>query len=115
MNLSGFNALLADQQVLQPDATGQGIKMMGMMVVFVIIMYIVMIAPQRKKAKELDRMLQALRAGDKIVSSSGILGIVLSIKDKSVFIRSGETKLEILKSTIAEITERSGEPVETKS
>ena len=60
-------------------------------------------------------MLKALRAGDKIVTTSGIIGVVLSIKDKSVSIRSADTKLEILKSAVAEVTERGGESSETKS
>jgi len=115
MTLNGSNVLLADQVVMQPDATGQQIKLILMMVAFAVIMWFMMIAPQRKKAKELDLMLKALRPGDKVVSTSGIIGVVLSIKDRSVSIRSADTKLEILKSAVAEVTERSGEPSETKS
>ena len=115
MSFNGIAVLFAQQMVSQPDPTGQGIKMILMMVVFVVIMYVMMIAPQRKKAKEADLMLKALRAGDKVVTTSGIIGVVLSIKDKSVSIRSAETKLEILKSAVAEVTERSGEASEIKS
>src|SRR5271157_1458689 len=115
MTLNGLNVLLAQQQPMEPNATGQGIKMIGMMAIFIVIMWFLMIAPQRKKAKEQDLMLKALRAGDKIVTTSGIVGVVLSIKDKSVSVRSADTKLEILKSAVAEVTERGGESSETKS
>jgi preprotein translocase subunit YajC len=115
MTLYGLNVLLAQQQPMEPNATGQGIKMIGMMAIFVVIMWFLMIAPQRKKAKEQDLMLKALRAGDKIVTASGIIGVVLSIKDRSLSIRSADTKLEILKSAVAEVTERGGESSETKS
>ena len=115
MTLNGLTVLLAQQGPTQPDPTGQGIKMIGMMVIFVVIMWFLMIAPQRKKAKEQDLMLKALRAGDKIVTTSGIIGVVLSIKDRSVSIRSADTKLEILKSAVAEVTEHGGESSETKS
>jgi len=115
MTLNGFNLLLAQQPALEPNQTGQQIKMIGMMVFFAILMYVMLIAPQRKKAKELDVLLKALRPGDKIVTSSGIIGVVLSIRDKSVSIRSAETKLEILKSAVAEVTERSSESSESKS
>lgn len=54
-------------------------------------------------------MQKALRAGDKIVTSSGIVGVVLSLKDKTLSIRSNDTKLEILKSAVAEVTERGGD------
>jgi preprotein translocase subunit YajC len=115
MTLNAFSVLLAQQQPMEPNQTGQGIKMFGMMAIFVVMMWFLMIAPQRKKAKEQDLMLKALKAGDKIVTASGIIGVVLSIKDRSVSIRSAETKLEILKSAIAEVTERGGEAVEVKS
>ena len=103
MTLYGLNGLLADQQVMQPDPTGQGIKTMLLMGVFVVVMWFLMIAPQRKKAKEADLMIKALRAGDKIVTTSGIVGVVLSLKDKNMIIRSSETKLEVLKSAVAEV------------
>ncbi len=115
MTLLGLNILLAQQQPMQADPTGQAIKTFGLMAIFVVMMWFLMIAPQRKKAKEADLMLKALKPGDKIVSTSGIIGVVLNIKDKSVSIRSAETKLEILKSAVAEVTERGGESSETKS
>jgi preprotein translocase subunit YajC len=111
MTSIGLNVLLADQQQ-DPNAM---IKFVGMMVIFAVIMWVLMISPQRKKAKEQELMLKALRPGDKIVTASGILGVVLSIRDKSVSIRSADTKLEILKSAVAEVTEHSGESSETKN
>jgi preprotein translocase subunit YajC len=115
MTLHGINVLLADLPATEANPTGQGIKMILMMGLFVVIMWFMMIAPQRRKAKEADLMLKALRAGDKIVTTSGIIGVVLSIKDRSVSIRSSDTKLEILKSAIAEVTEHGGESSEIKS
>ena len=78
-------------------------------------MYFFMIAPQRKKAKEQDLMMKGLRAGDKVITTAGILGVILTVKDKSLSIRSSDTKLEILKSSVAEVTERGGESSEIKS
>ena len=78
-------------------------------------MWFLLIAPQRKKAKELEATLKSLKSGDKVVTNSGILGVVLSIKDKTLSIRSADTKLEILKSSVLEVIERSGEPSESKS
>ena len=101
MILSGSSVLLADQVVMQPDQTGQQIKLVLMMVAFAVIVWFL--------------MLKALRPGDKVVSTSGIIGVVLSIKDRSVSIRSADTKLEILKSAVAEVTERNGDAVETKT
>ena len=88
---------------------------MMLMGIFVLGMWFLLIQPQRKKAKELATTLKALKAGDKIVTNSGILGVVLNIKDKSLSIRSADTKLEILKSSVLEVLERAGEPSESKS
>src|SRR5262245_55684974 len=76
----------------------------------VFVFYFVFIRPQQRKAKQHDTMMKALRAGDRIVTTSGIVGTVVSVKDKTLAIRSADTKLEILKSAVTEITERSGEP-----
>jgi preprotein translocase subunit YajC len=115
MSLNGQNFLLADQQPMVQDQTGATIKTVVMFAVLIGIMWVLMIAPQRKKAKEQEAMLTGLRSGDRIVTSSGIVGVVLSIKDKTVSIRSAETKLEVLKSAISEVTERGGEAGEAKN
>jgi preprotein translocase subunit YajC len=115
MSENSLRALLAEQPALAPDQTGALIKNLGFMVLLFVVMLVIMIGPQRKKAKQLEAMLKALKPGDKIVTASGILGVVITIKDRSVTIRSGETKMEVLKSSVAEITERSGEAGESKS
>jgi preprotein translocase subunit YajC len=74
-----------------------------------IALYFVMIRPQSKKSKEHAALLKAIKAGDKIVTSSGIIGIIVSVKENSVTMRSADTKLEVLKSAVTDITERSGE------
>jgi preprotein translocase subunit YajC len=107
--LSTLTPLLAQAQPVAPNPTGEMIKMVGMIALFGVMMYLLMIRPQQKKAREHDTLMKGLRPGDKVVTTSGILGVVLSIKDKTVSVRSADTKLEILKSAIAEITERSGE------
>ncbi len=107
MNLSSICPLLADNAA--PDPRGAEIKMFAMLAVMFVFMWFAMIQPQRKRAKEQEAMLKALRAGDKIVTASGFVGVVLALKDKTVSIRSGDSKLEILKSAISEVTDRGGD------
>jgi len=118
-SLMARDAAVTDPQavktVTQPNPTGQAIQSMMLMGVFVLGMWFLLIQPQRKKAKELESAQKALKPGDKIVTSSGILGVVLNIKDKSLSIRSAETKLEIEKSSVLRVLERVGEPSESKS
>lgn len=79
--------------------------MVPFLLIFVV-MYLVMIRPQQRKAKEHAALLKSLKAGDKVVVSSGIVGIVVSIRDHHVTIRSDDSKLEVLKSSIQDVTER---------
>jgi preprotein translocase subunit YajC len=71
--------------------------------------YFLLIRPQQKKAKEHTEMLKTVKAGDKIVTSGGVVAVVITVKDKTLNVRSGDAKFEITKSAVAEITERGGE------
>jgi preprotein translocase subunit YajC len=92
---------------MQPDPRASTLTMFGLMAMMVVVFW-VMNGSQRKKAKEHAELLKTLKSGDKVVTSSGILGVILTVKDKSVTMRSGDTKFELLKSAVSEVTERSG-------
>jgi preprotein translocase subunit YajC len=92
----------------QPNQTGEFLKMIPMIVFFFLIMYFLMIRPQQKKAREHTQMVKTLKPGDRVLTSGGVLGVVVSVKERSVSIRSADTKLEIVKSAVTEIVERSG-------
>ena len=83
------------------------------LVLLVVVFYFAIMRPQQKRQREQTELLKAVRAGDKIVTSSGIIGVVITVKEKSVSIRSADSKLEISKTAIAEITERSGDSSES--
>jgi preprotein translocase subunit YajC len=92
-----------------PNPTAQMIQMVSMLALMGVVFYFLLIRPQQKKAKEQQNMLSNLKSGDKILTSSGIIGVVITVKDKTVSIRSMDTKLEITKGAVAEITERGGD------
>jgi preprotein translocase subunit YajC len=92
-----------------PNPTGQLVQMIGMFAIMGFMFYFLLIRPQRQRQKQMENLLKSIKAGDKVVTNSGIIGVVIAVKDKSVSIRSADTKLEILKSAVAEITESSGE------
>jgi len=80
------------------------------LVLLMVVFYFVLIRPQQKKAKQHAEMLKTVKPGDKVVTSGGVIGVVITVKEKGgVTIRSADAKLEITRSAIAEITERSGE------
>ncbi len=79
----------------------------------IFVFYFLLIRPQQRKAKEHDKLLKAIKKGDRIVTSSGIIATVVNVQEKTISIRSADTKLEILKSAVSEITERANEPSQT--
>jgi|SRR5436190_521802 len=92
----------------QPNPQGQMFYSMGMMALMVIILYFLMIRPQRMRSKQQADLLKNMKSGDKIVTASGIVGVVISVKEKTISIRSADAKFEILKTAVTEISERSG-------
>ena len=101
-----LSGLLAQAQV--PDDRAKMLQTFGMMAFFALAMYLLMFRPQQKKAREHANMLKTIKNGDKVATSGGILGVVVGLKEKSVSIRSADTKLEVLKSSVTEILERGG-------
>jgi len=58
-------------------------------------------------------MRKTIKPGDKILTSGGIIGVVVAVKEKSLSIRSADAKMEILKSAVTDITERSSGAAES--
>ena len=98
-----------------PNPTAQMLQMLGTFAVLGVIFYFLMIRPQQSKAKEHATLLKGLKPGDKILTSGGIVGVVITVKEKSVSIRSADAKLEIVKSAVSEITERSSSATEASA
>ena len=105
MTLDTVTALLA--QGVPGSDPNAGIKTMVMMMIAMVAFVIITGQMQKKKAKQHESMVNALKPGDKIITTSGIIGTVVTVKDKSLSFRSADTKLEIQKSAVSEITERS--------
>jgi preprotein translocase subunit YajC len=121
MNLSGFNVFLADAapaaaSTSQPAANQPGLGgMIFPLALFFIMIYFLMIRPQSQQRKKQMRLLEALKSGDKIVTASGIVGVVITVKDKTVSIRSADAKMEVTKTSVTEILERDGETKSEKT
>jgi preprotein translocase subunit YajC len=96
---------------------GGGSSLMPFLVQFVLIIaiiYFIMVRPQQKQRQKHEESLKALKRGDEIVTSGGIIGEVVHIRETSkdgganrlddrVTIRSGESKLVVERGRIAKI------------
>ncbi len=79
------------------------------LVLLVVVFYVALIRPQQKKAKQHAELLKSIKPNDRVITSSGIVGIVISVKDNTVTLRSADAKFEVVKSAISEIKERGGD------
>lgn len=70
-----------------------------------LLLYFMVLMPGRKQRQQQTNMLSTLKKNDEVVTHSGILGVVMNIREGSdeITIKSDETKLRILKSAIARI------------
>jgi preprotein translocase subunit YajC len=70
-------------------------------------MYFFMIAPQRRKQKEHEKMLSALSSGDEVVTTGGIYGTITNVKDDRFVVRIADnTKVELGKSFVQSVVRR---------
>ena len=111
MHVNYFSGILADVTPAGGPPLTQTQSLMGNPLIFlglmVVMMYFILIRPQQKRAKELAKLVDSIKAGDKVVTASGIVGIVITVKDKFVTLRSADSKFEVTKSSVAEILESS--------
>src|SRR5574344_2132086 len=71
-------------------------------VLIIVIFYFFIIRPQNKKQKETEKMIAALKKGDKVVTIGGIHGVVSSTKEKTVILKVDDnTQLEINRSAVS--------------
>ena len=121
--------LLMGAQQVSGEAPGPGSFITSIIpfAAIILIFYFLIIRPQNKKRKDTEKMLSALKKGDKIVTIGGIHGTVQSVKETTVIIKVDDNvKLEFLRSAVStvatsskeekeKIEEKSEEKVEAKS
>jgi preprotein translocase subunit YajC len=77
---------------------------MGMMVLFFVIMYVMMIRPQQRKEKERKAMLAELKKGDKVLFAGGLIGSIAQISDKTAKIKVADNvRLDVARGAITAI------------
>src|SRR4030095_3252896 len=76
------------------------------MLLIIGVFYVLLIRPQQKRQRQLQDTIASLKAGDKVVTNGGIVGVITAVKEKSFLIRSAEKSiLEVARTAIAGIEE----------
>ena len=99
------------------DGAAQGNPIMTFLpfIAIIGIFYFLIIRPQNKKRKETEKMLSALKKGDKVVTIGGLHGVVQSVRETTVLIKVDDNvKLEFLRSAVSSVVTASKEKIEEK-
>jgi preprotein translocase subunit YajC len=89
----------------QPDATSSLISTIIMFLAIFLIFYFLIIRPQQKRAREHQKLIESLKKGDKVITSSGIHGKVVGLDDKTVLLEVDDgVKIKFEKAAIAVVT-----------
>ncbi len=97
--------LLAQAQPAAPGAAGPNplASFIPIILIF-IIMYFVLFRPQMRRQKELRALVSALKTGDRVVTASGIHGMITNVKDTTVTVKVADNvKIEMEKSAVASV------------
>ena len=88
--------------------SGQGIAPFIPLILIFVIFYFFLIRPQQKRVKDHKAMVAALKRGDEIITSGGIIGIVDRVmEDDRIEVTIGEnTKVQIIRSTITSLLKK---------
>jgi preprotein translocase subunit YajC len=96
-----------------PSAAPSGASSIANFVPFIfifVIMYFVLLRPQMKRQKDQQRLVSALKTGDRVVTNGGIHGLISNVKDTTVIVKVADNvKIEIEKTAVTTVL-KSAEP-----
>jgi preprotein translocase subunit YajC len=75
-------------------------------VLIIVVFYVMLVRPNQRKQKQWQEMLGNLKSGDKITTTGGMRGTIISIKEDAIQLRvpPDNIKIEVIKSAIASVT-----------
>ncbi|MDF7797936.1 preprotein translocase subunit YajC [Pontiellaceae bacterium B1224] len=106
---------IAQAEAAPAATTGQSspFGMIGMMAILFAIMYFMMIRPQKRKEKERKEMINAVKSGERVLLTSGIIGEIVNVKESTLVVRIAEnTKIECVRAAISQVLEKGETPDE---
>ena len=105
-----FQTFLAQAQSAAPQpgpAGGIGSFFVPLIFIF-IIMYFVMIRPQKKRQQQQQNLMAGLKTGDRVVTNAGIHGLISNVKETTVLVKVADNvKIEMEKSAITTVLKES--------
>lgn len=99
-------SMLLEQSTTQATGGQSAIFWIVYILFFGIIMYLLLIRPQKKQQKQMDSVRNSVQPGDNIMTTGGFYGVVLDVVDDTVIVEFGNNKncrIPMHKNAIAEV------------
>lgn len=106
--LAAANLYAADTAQSQPSPLGSFLPLIVIFVIF----YFFLIRPQQKRAKEQQKMLNAIKKDDRVLTSGGIYGTIASVNGDVLEVKIAENvKVKMARSAIGSVLPPENQPV----
>ena len=87
-----------------PAGDAGGLMSFIPLILMFVVLYFIMIRPQMKRQKEMKAMLEALAAGDEVITGGGILGKVTAVKDQYITVEIvAGTEVQMQKNAVTSV------------
>ena len=97
--------------LMQPQQGDSGSGITSTLVMFgliFLIFYFMIVRPQQKRQKERQKMLDAIKKGDKIITAGGMHGTVIGVEDKTVLVQIADNvKVKVDRGSVSSIVSES--------
>ena len=101
----------------QPPAGGSGASTQSSVFMFVWLglmvglFYFMLIRPQKRREKERQALLGAVKTGDRVLFGGGLLGVVANVKEKTLIVKIADNvKVEIVRGAVSQVLDKGEEP-----
>ena len=97
----------SDTVAMYQAAGGSSIGMLLPVAVMLVFAYLILILPQQRRQKKWQTMLDGLKAGDKVITSGGIRGTVIALRDDAVHLRvpPDNLRIEVSKASVVSVAQ----------
>ena len=112
MILEQLLLILAQGETPKPPTTPQQPSLFQSIFPFILIFvlfYFLLIRPQKKRQREMQEQIAALKTGDKVITAGGIHGLVTNVKERSVTLKVADNvKMEFEKASVTTVIKKDG-------
>ena len=107
MSWLGLLAMAQPPQGGEGAPQQSGIFMFVWLGLMVALFYFMLIRPQKRREKERQALLNAVKTGDRVLFAGGILGVVANVKEKTLVVKIADgVKVEVVRGAVSQVLDK---------